>query len=91
LALLLLLSPFIACLGIFTHIWWSTKDFVFDQAGQVPKEPVAVVFGAGVLSSGKPSLILQDRLDGAIALYRQSKVGRLLMSGDNRTKYYNEP
>lgn len=56
----------------------------------VPAEPVAIVFGAG-LRGGKPSLILQNRLDGAIDLYRKGKVHKLLLSGDNRFADYNEP
>jgi SanA protein len=49
-----------------------------------------VVFGAG-LWSGKPSPILEDRIQAAIALYRAGKVSKLLMSGDNRAHSYNEP
>ena len=90
-ALLIVFSPAIVCLGIIANIWGSTKDLVHTQVADVSNEPVAIVFGAGVLPSGKPSLILQGRLDGAIALYKQGKASRLLMSGDNRTKYYNEP
>lgn len=61
------------------------------QVASVPKAPVAIVFGAGLTPKGHPSAILADRVDAAIALYRAGKVDQLLMSGDNRFVWYNEP
>ena len=52
----------------------------------------AVVFGAKVHEGGTLSHMLQDRMDTAIALWREGKVKKLLVSGDGRgpwseTKY----
>jgi SanA protein len=58
---------------------------------QVPNKPVAVVFGAGYWPSGALSMVLKDRLDAAIELYRAGRVQKLLFSGDNRFVDYNEP
>ncbi len=69
----------------------STRGYVFSDSADVSTAPVAIVFGAGLQKGGKPSRVLRARLDGSIALYRQGKVRKLLMSGDNRTRYYNEP
>lgn len=52
---------------------------------------IAIVFGAGVLSDGTPSRMLEDRVRAAAELYRQQKVDRILVSGDNRFTNYNEP
>jgi SanA protein len=49
------------------------------------------VFGAGLTRSGKPTHVLEDRVQTAAKLYRAGKVEKLLMSGDNRFSYYNEP
>ena len=57
----------------------------------VPSKPVVLVPGAGLNSSGGPSAPLRDRLDAAIELYRQGKVQKLLLSGDNTEVTYNEP
>jgi SanA protein len=62
-----------------------------DALDAVPQHPVAVVFGAGYWPSGALSMVLKDRLDAAIALYRAGRVQKLLFSGDNRVKDYNEP
>ncbi len=56
---------------------------------EAPAAPVALVFGAG-LSGSEPSPLLAERLDTAVALYRQGKVKRILVSGDNSDRYHDE-
>ena len=51
----------------------------------------ALVLGAGVYADGEPSPVLESRLETALALFREGKVGWLLVSGDNRAHNYNEP
>lgn len=57
----------------------------------VPVRPVAIVFGAQVRRNGTPSVVLKDRVETAVALYKSGKVEKVLMSGDNRFEDYNEP
>lgn len=57
----------------------------------VPVRRVAVVFGAEVKRDGTPSVVLKDRVETAVDLYKSGKVEKLLMSGDNRFEDYNEP
>lgn len=57
----------------------------------VPLERVAIVFGAGLRRDGTPTAILQDRVKTAADLYFSGRVEKILMSGDNRFEYYNEP
>ena len=61
------------------------------RAEDVPSKPVAIVFGAGLWRDGTPSPVLRDRVATAAQLYFEGKVKKLLMSGDNRFIYYNEP
>jgi SanA protein len=49
------------------------------------------VFGAQVYENGRLSDVLRDRMDVAIELYHAGKVQKLLLSGDNRFEYYDEP
>jgi vancomycin permeability regulator SanA len=56
----------------------------------VPAEPVAVVFGAG-LWNGRPSPYLAHRLDAAARLYAAGKTQALLVTGDNSRASYDEP
>lgn len=48
-----------------------------------------LVLGCSVHSDGTPSKVLQKRLDLAIELYKKNG-GKILMSGDHKTDYYNE-
>ena len=57
----------------------------------VPAQPVAVVFGAGLQPDGRPSPFLALRLDVAADLYQRGKVRVVLVSGDNRSDGYDEP
>ena len=57
----------------------------------VPSGRVAIVFGAGLRRDGSPSPVLRDRVATAAGLYFSGKVEKLLMSGDNRFIYHNEP
>lgn len=60
-------------------------------AENVPAQRVAIVFGAGLRRDGSPSPVLRNRVEAAAKLYFAGKVEKLLMSGDNRFVYYNEP
>ncbi|MFT4108565.1 SanA/YdcF family protein [Propionicimonas sp.] len=55
-------------------------------------EPVAValVLGAEVYADGEPSRFLRARLDLAADLYRRGRVRCLLLSGDGRSRFYDE-
>ncbi|MBA4864313.1 YdcF family protein [Streptomyces sp. PSKA54] len=56
----------------------------------VPRTPVAVVFGAG-LWNGEPSPYLAHRLDAAAELYRAGRIQAVLVTGDNSRVEYDEP
>jgi vancomycin permeability regulator SanA len=60
------------------------------DVADVPPEPVAVVFGAG-LTHGRPSPYLAHRLDAAARLYAAGKTRVLLVTGDNSRRDYDEP
>lgn len=55
-----------------------------------PQAKVAIVLGARVYSDGSPSAMLADRLATGIALYKQGKVQKLLLSGDHGQTTYDE-
>ena len=61
------------------------------QEQDAPSSRVAIVFGAGLRRDGTPTPILRDRVETAADLYFSGKVEKILMSGDNRFEYYNEP
>lgn len=83
LGLLFLLLP-----RLITAFYSMSRIYEKDKA---PKDRVAIVFGAGLRRDGTPTTILRDRVETAASLYFNGKVEKLLMSGDNRFSYYNEP
>jgi SanA protein len=73
---------------------WIGRQYepqIYAATDQVPPQPVAVVFGAGVWPSGRLSDALADRMETAIDLYEAGVVNKLLLTGDNRVADYNEP
>lgn len=61
---------------------------------EIPDEEppqIAIVYGAKIYENGEPSSILYDRVLTAVELYQAGKVKKLLLSGDNSQKDYDEP
>ncbi|MEB3881961.1 ElyC/SanA/YdcF family protein [Lyngbya sp. CCY1209] len=81
-----ILTPF----ALNLYINFATQSRRYTEITEVPEEPVAVVFGAGVWEDGSPTPMLADRIQGAIDLYQMGRVQKILMTGDNATPEYNE-
>ncbi len=88
----------LGCLGLFAiflinlQIGSYSKNKIYKTVNDVPNENrVAIVLGAKVWDGGVPSFVLEDRIITAVELYKAGKVKKLLMSGDNPTKEYDEP
>ncbi|MEM9188146.1 MAG: ElyC/SanA/YdcF family protein [Myxococcota bacterium] len=82
--------------GVLTA-WWMNSwirrgaaPYLYEVLEEVPARRVAIVPGARVYEDGSPSTVLEDRLQGALALYRQGTVSRILVSGDHRDDGYDE-
>jgi SanA protein len=69
---------------------WQARGMIYTL-DNVPQRPVAIVFGARVLGSGRLSAMLADRVRMGVELYRAGKVRAILMTGDNSEDTYNEP
>lgn len=61
------------------------------NVANAPQERAAIVFGAGLTRSGRPSPILRDRVQTAANLYFTGKVEKLLMSGGEWSYARSEP
>ncbi len=86
---MVLLAGFIPYLSSL-YVQLITTRWRYETTQQVPLEPVAIVFGAGVWADGTPTPMLADRISAAAELYRLGRVQKLLMTGDNSTTYYDE-
>jgi vancomycin permeability regulator SanA len=81
----------LAALATVPTIWTRSVagPYLRDPAS-VPNVPVALVFGAQV-DGDRPSAFLASRLDAAVDLYARHKVERILVSGNDDGRGYDEP
>ncbi len=68
----------------------TTQTQRFTQVQMVPRERVALVFGAGVRPDGRLTRMLAERVTAAVELYKAGRVEKLLMTGDNSRADYDE-
>jgi len=73
---------------VYTHAAYNPKIF---SAKDSPSAPVAIVFGAGLNRNGTVTLVLRDRVDTAIQLYRAGKVQKLLFSKESDSLFTVSP
>lgn len=79
---------------VICNVWviMSTSERVYSNLEEVPTTDVALVLGTSKkFANGQPNAYFEHRMDAAARLYKEGKVKHLLLSGDNRTPYYNEP
>lgn len=88
-ASVIILTPALLVLLAYALIEPYKKDIV--SLDKVEHRRVGLVLGAGVAPNGKPYKELRARLDLAAEALRQGKVDKLLLSGDNRFQFYDEP
>lgn len=86
--LVILAPPFLVLLA---YVVIEPSNKYVTSLNEAKHTRVGLVLGAGVTRDGKPYKELQARLDVAAEALKQGKVDKLLLSGDNRFKRYNEP
>lgn len=64
---------------------------LYDEVHEVPPQAVGLLFGTTDKIGERDNLYFTHRIDAAVELWEAGKVQCLLVSGDNREKYYNEP
>ena len=88
------LALFSVALILFSNILivTSTEDRVFSDLSSLPDHRVALVLGTShKISGGKPNPFFEKRIETAAELYRMGKIDHFIVSGDNRSRFYNEP
>ena len=79
---------------ISSNLWVvkSTRSKVLNDLQQLKEGGVALVLGTSHrMISGVPNPFFENRIATAAELYKSRKVVHFILSGDNRTRYYNEP
>lgn len=79
-------------LGADRYVDVRTRGLVYDRPEAVPANEVGLVLGTSKYRrSGRPNPFFDHRLSAAAELYRRGKIRKLVISGDNGRKSYNEP
>ncbi|WP_106478639.1 SanA/YdcF family protein [Phytohalomonas tamaricis] len=88
----LVCSIFIAVVVINTWVWGATRDRIQSDVMLCEPASIGIVFGTSYgLRGGGANPYYNARLDTAAHLLRLHRIQHLLLSGDNHTRYYNEP
>lgn len=77
-----------------TNLWiiLSTTHQVFSDLTKLPDHRVALVLGTSNKTvGGNVNYYFRKRMETAAELYRMGKIDHFILSGDNRSMYYNEP
>ena len=70
---------------------WVSRGRIQDDAQKVPEFKVALVFGTTPTIGKRENPYFRYRIDAAEELWKAGKVETIIVSGDNRTRWYNEP
>lgn len=79
---------------IVSNLWvvGSTKSNVFSDISKLPDHRIALVLGTSNKTTlGTPNQFFEKRMDTAAELYKMGKIDHFILSGDNRSRFYNEP
>jgi SanA protein len=94
-ALLALLSAAVLAiagmLGIDLMVSISAGQAVTEDITQIEPTPVALLLGTARTHQGRPNQFYRARIEAAAELFQSGRVRGILVSGDNATRYYNEP
>jgi SanA protein len=70
----------------------DTFKHVYSDTETVPFNSVGMVLGTSRMTrTGNPNQHFVTRMDAAAELYHSGKIRHIILSGDNMTRYYDEP
>ncbi len=70
----------------------STVHKIHHSSEFVPRDRVALILGTSKRTiEGHSNMYFDQRIDAAVKLFRSGHIRKIIVSGDNRTQFYNEP
>ncbi|HSI74092.1 MAG TPA: ElyC/SanA/YdcF family protein [Fimbriimonas sp.] len=69
----------------------ASQGRIYLVATDVPQTRVALVLGTAPMVSGRPNAYFVRRISAAAELYRSGRIEKILVSGDNGRRGYDEP
>ena len=68
----------------------SYKQIIKNEDETINNIDCLLVLGAGIINNERPTLMLKDRLDKSIELYKKGLAHKIIMSGDHGKINHNE-
>jgi len=90
----IVLLAMVVLLIIACNVWVSreTEPYIYHNSQRLAACPTGLVLGTSKrVRDGNENLFFRYRIEAAARLYQEGKVKRLILSGDNSSRYYNEP
>lgn len=90
----LVMSILFSIMIIACNLWINiqTRDRLYSNVSEIPAKKVALLLGTVKwLRKGQVNRYFKYRIEAAVALYQAGKIQHIIASGDNRTRFYNEP
>ena len=70
----------------------ETQQFIYEDVKRIPSVKCGLVLGTSQRTrGGGTNLYFEYRLRAAMELFKAGKIRYIIVSGDNGTRYYNEP
>jgi SanA protein len=70
---------------------WASRGRLHADVASLPPVKVGLVFGTTDRINGRENLYFRYRIEAAEDVWKSGKIETLIVSGDNRSRYYNEP
>ncbi len=91
----LITAAFVTLMVVLLCNWWvvrTTQKQVYFNIHQLPANDMALVLGTSrFVKSGKENLFFRYRMEATARLWKEGKIKRIILSGNNDSEYYNEP
>jgi SanA protein len=72
------------------YVKYKARNKIFSKIENIKKHDFAIVLGAAIIDNKVPGNYLKNRLDDAITLYKNEKIKKILISGDNGEAAHDE-
>lgn len=86
----LIIVGIIAVFGINQYVKSVANKNIIQEVKNANKSDAILVLGCQVMDDGSLSLMLKDRLDKAVELYKQGIAEKIIVSGDHGREQYDE-
>ena len=86
----LIIVGIIAVFGINQYVKIVANKNIIQEVENANKSDAILVLGCQVMEDGSLSLMLKDRLDKAVELYKQGIAEKIIVSGDHGREEYDE-